>query len=373
LQARNFTASSFDTGGLALEHPVITGETLPGAEDAALVMTPAMLLGNDTSANQLANPELPALSITSVGDAVNGFVAIVNGNVVFVPNPNFFGEASFSYTVTDQYGLSASATATLQIAAVNDAASVVGETIGGALEDQGLLIMGNALLANDSDVDNLQSSLTLSRVQSGTGGTVSLNGAGNVVFVPNANFHGAATFTYWVADPSGLESAPVTTTVLITAVNDAPTALGELITGAVEDAVLTIPLSLLTANDTDVDDVLGTTPEVLSLAWVGNAIGGTVTINGSGDVVFTPTPNFNGDATFEYRVRDAAGLESATVQAVIAVASTNDTPLAVDDLFATYVDSTMSIAFNQLTNNDIDADGDALTVSANDSAWRHAA
>ena len=56
---------------------------------------------------------------------------------------------------------------------------------------------------------------------SGTGGTAVLNADGTVTFTPDANFNGAANFSYTVSD-GDLTSAPATATINVTPVNDAP-------------------------------------------------------------------------------------------------------------------------------------------------------
>ncbi|OGB21902.1 MAG: hypothetical protein A3I66_21120 [Burkholderiales bacterium RIFCSPLOWO2_02_FULL_57_36] len=338
--------------------PVAVGETLRVLEDAQLVIDSAALLQNDSDADVATDRQV--LAITSVGNAQHGAVVLrQDGKVVFMPEADYFGTASFEYTVSDGNGGSATATATVELASVNDAPVGQGETVS-SQEDQALTILAAALLQNDSDVDHVHSDLRIGRVQSGTGGSATLDAHGNVLFTPTANFNGVANFSYWVRDPAGIESAPVTATVVVDAVNDAPYAQGEVVTGASEDAVFRIGKASLLGNDGDVDDA----NSALSLVWVGGATGGAVSLEANGDVVFTPNANFHGNATFQYRVRDAAGLESPTVQAVIPVASVNDAPVAVDDQFATYRNSTMAIAFNQLVGNDSDVDGDALTVSA---------
>ena len=81
-----------------------------------------------------------------------------------------------------------------------------------------------------------------------TGGVVTLNASGNLVFTPNANYNGSTSFTYTVADPSGLTST-ATVTGTITPVNDAPVAVNDSFTTA-EDTVATINVR---ANDSDVD------------------------------------------------------------------------------------------------------------------------
>ncbi|HET8726915.1 MAG TPA: cadherin-like domain-containing protein, partial [Alphaproteobacteria bacterium] len=86
-------------------------------------------------------------------------------------------------------------------------------------EDVGLVIRAADLLANDFDVD--RDGLTLTGVSGAANGTVRLLANGNVEFVPDANFAGAARFTYTVSDgEGGTHSASVT--VDVTPVNDAP-------------------------------------------------------------------------------------------------------------------------------------------------------
>jgi len=52
----------------------------------------------------------------------------------------------------------------------------------------------------------------------------------------------------------------------------------------------------------------------LHITSVGSAIGGTVSLTASGDVLFTPTTGFTGIMSFKYSVADAAGHTSAVVQ-----------------------------------------------------------
>jgi large repetitive protein len=338
--------------------PVATGETISSSEDSNLLLNQSDLLKNDSDVD--AETDGQVLTIKAVSNARHGSVTLnADGTILFVPDANYYGTASFDYTVDDGNGGTASATATITLLSVNDAPVATGETVQG-VEDQQLMILSSALLQNDTDVDNSQASLVISRVQSGAGGTAYLNANGHVVFTPTTNYNGNATFTYWVKDPDGLESNAVTATVAVTAVNDAPSAQGEIVTGASEDAVFNINKSILLANDSDIDDA----NNALSLSWVGNASGGSVSLDDNGNVVFTPNANYNGTASFQYKVRDAAGAESAVVQAVIPVTSVNDAPVAVDDQFDTYKNTPMTVAFSQLTSNDSDVDGDSLTVSA---------
>ncbi len=338
--------------------PVAIGETISSSEDTRLLFSQTALLQNDSDVDVATDGQV--LTIKAVSNARHGSVTLnANGTILFVPDANYYGTASFDYTVDDGNGGTASATATITLLSVNDAPVATGETVQG-VEDQQLTILSSALLQNDTDVDNSQASLAISRVQSGAGGTAYLNASGHVVFTPTANYNGNATFTFWVKDPDGLESNAVIATVVVNAVNDAPSAQGEIVTGASEDAVFHINKTILLANDSDIDDA----SSALSLSWVGNASGCSVSLDGNGNVVFTPNANYNGNASFQYKVRDAAGAESAVVQAVIPVTAVNDAPVAVDDKFDTYKNTPVTVAFSELTSNDSDVDGDSLIVSA---------
>ena len=101
----------------------------------------------------------------------------------------------------------------------NQGPTAVNDTVS-ATEDTGLTITAVSLLANDTD-PNAGDTKTLVSVQNEQNGSVSINGAGNVVFVPAANFSGAASFTYTMKDAAGATST-ATVTVNVAAVADAP-------------------------------------------------------------------------------------------------------------------------------------------------------
>ncbi|WP_199223508.1 S-layer family protein, partial [Caulobacter sp. HMWF009] len=101
----NVTVAPINDGPTANDN---SGFTTPVSTD--LVLTPATLLANDVDID--GGP----LTITAVGDAVNGSVALVGGNVVFTPTAAFWGAASFSYTVSDGAGGVDTATVSLTIA-----------------------------------------------------------------------------------------------------------------------------------------------------------------------------------------------------------------------------------------------------------------
>ena len=133
----------------------------------------------------------------------------------------------------------------------------------------------------------------------------------DVVFSPTLNFSGAASFDYTLSDGSLTDTGSVSFT--ITAVNDAPVAVDDSLSSIAEDSGdRTIAIASLTANDTDVDNTNGQ----LTITAVSNPIGGTVSIVGT-DVVFSPTLNFNGAASFDYTVSDGTATDTGSVSFAI--------------------------------------------------------
>ncbi|MEJ5992764.1 tandem-95 repeat protein, partial [Ramlibacter sp. PS3R-8] len=308
------------------DSPSANNDTVSTNEDTPLTIAPATLLGNDTDPDAGAT-----LSIIAVGNAVGGTVAIVAGNVVFTPTANFAGAATFEYTVSDGQGGTDTATVTVNVAAVQDAPTAIGDTVTTA-EDTPVTTTVTSLLANDTDPD-AGNTLTVTGVGNAVGGTVTLSG-GNVTFTPNPNFTGAGSYEYTISDGQGGTST-ATVTVNVSPVQDAPAAGNDTVATA-EDTPLTITPATLLGNDTDPDS-----GDTLSISAVGNAVGGTVAIV-AGNVVFTPTPDFNGAASFEYTVSDGnGGTDTAVVtvnvgtQADIAgdlATAAQDTPITIDVL-----------------------------------------
>ena len=366
--AQAFAASGRNatlTPDFILTYPKVVGERVAGTEDTGLRLSSDMLLGNDASDNGQAYLNQPALRISSVGNPTHGQVALrataVGGvEVVFIPDENYHGTASFSYTVTDQFGLSSTATATIYVESVNDAPITAGESAS-ANEDNIQLFNSADLLANDWDEDTQTDGQTLSivGVEGAKHGTVSFEN-GQIRFIPDANYHGPASFTYLVSD--GQTSIPATVNLTIAAVNDAPVTKDEAATGD-EDGVMVYSQAALLANDTDVD--AATDGDVLRISRVGQASHGTVSMDANGDIRFIPDANFHGQASYTYWVGDGQTETPAILH--ITVLPVNDAPVATDETASGDEDATLMFTSASLLANDTDVDtatdGDVLRIS----------
>jgi len=174
------------------------------------------------------------------------------------------------------------------------------------------------VLENDRDEDGDELSIA-DLDTTATLGVVTDNGDGTFDYDPNGAFDALAggdtatdTFAYSVTD--GVETVRGEVTITITGSNQAPVASDDSYT--IDDGeVLTVAAATLLDGDTDADD------DTLTVTGVSNAVNGTVSLDDKDDsdpandaVIFTPTPDFSGAASFEYTVTDGfGGTDTATV------------------------------------------------------------
>ena len=188
--------------------PVASNDSAATNEDTVLRLAPASLLANDSDADG------DALSIASVGGASNGSVALSASEVVFTPQANYNGPASFTYTLSDGKGGSATAAVAVTVAAVNDAPLASADSGFTTPAGTALTIPAASLLGNDSDVDNSNSALSIASIGGASNGSVVLDAQKNPVFTPNAGYSGPASFTYTATDGAAT-SNPATVSLTV--------------------------------------------------------------------------------------------------------------------------------------------------------------
>jgi VCBS repeat-containing protein len=318
--------------------PVAVADSYSGTEDLVLSVSAADgVLKNDS------DPEGDTVTASLQTQATHGTVALASdGSFSYTPSANYTGNDSFSYQVADGKGGSATATAVLSLAAVNDAPTAVADSYSGT-EDT--VLIGN-VLTNDSDVEG--NPMTAIVVSGPAKGSLALNATGGFTYMPNANADGADSFVYAVSDGQG-GSAAATASINVVAVNDAPTAVADSYSGT-EDLALT---GNVLTNDSDVDG------DTLTASLLAQAAHGTVALATDGSFIYTPAANTNGNDRFVYTVNDGHG-GSATATTSIDVVAVNDAPTAVADSYSGTED--LALTGNVLTN-DSDPEGDGLTAS----------
>ncbi|MEH2208367.1 MAG: cadherin-like domain-containing protein [Nostoc sp.] len=265
------------------------------AEDTAITITAANLLAG------FSDLDGDTLSVANLTASNGALVNNLNGTYTFTPTANFNGAVNLTYDVTDGTATLTGQTQTFSVTSVNDA-----PTLADAIADQTTLEDGFfsfTIPANTfADVDAGDSLTYTATLANGNSLPTWLSFDSNTrTFsgTPDDPNNGTISIKVTATD-TGNASVNDTFNLTVTPVNDAPVA-GDDSASANQNTPLTLLAADLLANDTDVDSF------TLSITAVSNAVNGTVTLNGSGNVVFTPTTGFTGDGSFNYTLSDGNG------------------------------------------------------------------
>ncbi|WP_146029760.1 Ig-like domain-containing protein, partial [Stutzerimonas stutzeri] len=209
------------------------------------------------------------------------------------------------------------ATVTVTITGTNDAAVIAGDVAQTAAETNAPLTLNGTLTS--TDVDNTDNSFTAATIVRDNG-TFTLTANGQWTFVASSAFNelNVGQQVQESFEVTSIDGTPATVTVTITGTNDAPIAQDDSFQTA-EDTPLSLDSADLLGNDGDPDG------DALSLVNVQNAVNGTVEL-ANGNVVFTPTANYSGPASFEYTVSDGNG-GTATATAILSIGAVADAPV----------------------------------------------
>ena len=335
--------------GTATQQIVVT---ITGTNDAPTAAGASASTDEDVALNGTlpAATDIDGDTVTyALGAQAAHGIAAVNGDGTFSynPNANFNGTDSFTFTVSDGKGGSNTYTYSVTVNPVNDAPVGTG---GDSSGNEDTTITGT-VGATDVDGDLL----TYSLVAPVTG--LTLNPNGSYSYTPAPNFNGTVTFDY-VANDGVVNSAPVTVTITVNAVNDAPVATADSYSTA-EDTALTIPAAGVLANDTDLDG------NALSAILVSGPAHGTLSLNADGSFTYTPAANYNGPDSFTYKANDGTA-DSSPVTVSLTVTAVNDAPVAAPVTLAAIAEDSGARIITQaeLLAGVTDVDGPSLTITS---------
>ena len=186
------------------------------AEDNAVTFSEADLLANTT--------DVDGDSVSVVDVSVDPSYGTISdngdGTWTFTPKQDYNGDdVPLSFTVSDG-NLSDTATAVLNVTAVNDAPDAGDIDLGTIAEDSAIVISESDLLANSSDPEGDSLSVTDLSVDSSYGALVD-NGDGTWTFSPASDYSGDdVPFTFTISD--GEKSDTATASLDVNASADAP-------------------------------------------------------------------------------------------------------------------------------------------------------
>jgi Ca2+-binding RTX toxin-like protein len=206
------------------------GQVDAGSSYVVFGFATAATTNEDTAVNILASNILrkysdvdDILSINSFTNPTNGTLALNDNSTtdnpsddffIYTPNTNFNGTDSFNFTVSDGNGGSIDGSFNFNVKPINDAPVAVNDSVTTAF-NTAVNIKASTLLANDTDVDS--TNLSITGVNGATQGTAVLNDNGTqdnsaddfILFTPIAGFSGNANFNYTISDRSLTSTASV--------------------------------------------------------------------------------------------------------------------------------------------------------------------
>ncbi|HEV7536649.1 MAG TPA: Ig-like domain-containing protein, partial [Acidimicrobiia bacterium] len=288
-------------GGLAA-----VDDSAAGNEDAPINID---VLGNDRP---------PAgggpLALQSITPPEHGRAQIVENRVAYEPDSDYHGPDSFTYTVTDTGGGSATGTVHLDLAPVDDRPAAVDDAVG--ITDGGPTTID--VVANDRGLgDGLKS---VEVVQPPAHGQAVVQPDQKIGYTPAGGFKGTDTLQYRVTDTDD-ESSTAKVSITLGGVNHVPVAVDDNLT--TRSGRTTLPLDV-TANDDVADGArevrfAGPDGAPTDAADITTPAGGIARRSGTRVTYTAPAGAFAGSDSFPYVVVDNDGEVSrpATVRASV--------------------------------------------------------
>jgi VCBS repeat-containing protein len=329
--------------------PVAADDAYDAVEGETLTIDAPGLLANDhdveTNQDQLF-VELVA------GPTGGTFDFPGDGSFTYTPALGTTGEVTFTYRTSDDKLESNVATVRIQVAVAARPPVTTNDTYDGT-EDTLLSVPAPGVLANDADPNH--DPITASLASGPAKGTLTLHADGSFAYSPNANAHGADSFTYRASD-GALLTEVATVTIVIASVNDAPTADADSYSTNEDTALVVTAANGVLNGDADVDG------DPISAVLVSGPSHGTLTLHANGSFTYTPAGNYGGPDSFTYRASDG-GLSSPVATVSLTVSSVNDLP-TIQVAGGSCLSDTDAKGSIVLQVGDVEAPAGSLTLSA---------
>jgi len=262
-----------------------------GSAAAPIIVNENSAIEINVTANDTDNTAIDVTSVIPVDGSIGTAVAdSITGIVTYTPNADTFGNDTFTYTVSDDQGLSSDildpAIVTIKVNALpvaNDPDPITLDRLASA-----------NFVVDASDADG---TIDLSTLQAPLNSTceaeITHDDIGRISITSTGSAITDCAFEYTVDDDSGATSLPATASISI--VNAIPIANIDNAEQFDMEAVSSVSIDIA-SNDTDTDGTI----DPASIVIVTGASNGTVTINdpSAGFITYTPDPNYSGEFPF---------------------------------------------------------------------------
>jgi len=290
-----FRASATSAGG-TVTGSILSFTTLnntPVAVDDSIVAPAGVgaftvsAVSNDTDADS------DTLTITSVTAGSVGTTSTNGTTITYTPGVNYGGNDTFTYTISDGFGCTASARVTISRAPTITTQAATGLSATAATLNASVNANGVATTAAFSySLDAaLASGVTTTSAQSvGSGITAAAASANLTGLLPHRTYYFRASASSSAGSTSG-------SILSFTTANRNPSAVADTLTAPAGSAAFSIAVL---ANDTDADS------DTLTITSVTPGSLGSTAITGS-TITFTPGAGYEGNDSFSYVISDGFG------------------------------------------------------------------
>ncbi|WP_232703277.1 Ig-like domain-containing protein [Halobacterium wangiae] len=291
----------------------------------------------------------------------------VTGGFEYRPDEGFTGADTFTYVIDDANGNESLTAATVTVEVLPDpdttgnrAPTAVADTYT-VTEGEWLNVSAPGVLANDYDPDGDDVDTKYhGNPDDGTLHRFSVNGG--FEYTPDLGFTGTDSFTYWVEDEHGEQTAGGVVTIEVVpdpdaTGNRAPTAVADTYT-VTEGEWLNVSAPGVLVNDRDPDG------DGVDTKYHGNPSHGTLNrFSVTGGFEYRPDPGFTGTDSFAYWVEDEHGATAAGgVVTVTVLPDPNRAPEPVPDDYVVLQGETLDVSAPGVLANDYDLDGDGVVT-----------
>ncbi len=321
--------------------PLITCNTPPVANDASATTNEdttvtITLSGSDADGDPLTFSIVSGPSNGALGPIVPA--GPTTATVNYSPGLNYFGGDSFVFQANDGNGGTDNATVTITVAPVNDAPSFLAGASVTVLEDSGAYsaAWASSIVAGPANESGQNVTFTVTTDNPSLFAVPpAVAPDGTLTFEPAANAYGTANLTITAHDDGGTgnggvdTSAPQTSAIHVTGVNDAPsfTAGGNVSVNEDSAAYSAAWASAISAGPNETQNV------AFVVSNDNNALFATPpAISPGGVLTFKPAADANGSATVTVSLQDDGGTAnggdnaSDSVTFTVSVSAVNDAP-----------------------------------------------